>query len=514
MATTTTDDVRGSMTWITVSTMSAAFMAVLDISITNVVLVDIRGGLGIPLDQISWVTTSYAMANVTSLPMSGWMQRRFGLKRYFIAAVLLFTFASALCAISWNLESLVLFRALQGLSGGTLSPAAHNIMFSRYPREKHGMAAAFVSGSTATGPFLAPLIGGWLADVGDWHWVFLINVPFGLLSAYLAWAHIEQPNFVKPRTPVDLFGMGLLAVGMSSGVYVLEEGNRAGWADSPLILFLGVVSVISVVTLVVRVLEVVDPIIDLRALGDRRFAAAVALYFILGAAATGASFLFSLFCGVVLNYAPIDIGLVSLRACWNQVLIVALLAPLVRRCDARLIVAVGMVALFASMVMSTQLNALIDSSALVPPLFVRAAGVSMAYLALNVIALSHLDVRRRTNAASLTNLGRTLGGSLAVALLGTQIANGVQVETAALSPHLYAGNPVLAEHRSALMSRVSRDAWNTDAAVYELLDRRMSHEALTRTFNSLFFEAAVVILACFVLVFMLRDNRADRGSRP
>ncbi len=272
MASTAPSTITGSKAGITVAVMCAALMAMLDISIVNVALTDIRASFGTPLDQIGWVSTGYMMANVVVIPMTGWLQRRFGYRRYFAGSILLFTLASALCGTAWNLPSLVAFRVLQGVGGGAIIPTAQSILFARYPREEHGMAGGIFGLGAVTGPLLGPTVGGWLIDVSSWHWIFLVNLPVGILAAALAWRFIEEPGYQRPDVPVDTFGIGLLAVGMASLQYVLEEGNREGW-DSTEILILATVAAIALVTFFVHELETAHPVVDLRVFANRSYSA-------------------------------------------------------------------------------------------------------------------------------------------------------------------------------------------------------------------------------------------------
>src|SRR5215475_1615630 len=235
--------------------MAAALMAMIDISIVNVALSDIRASFGTPIDQIGWVSTGYMMANIVVIPMTGWLQRRFGFRRYFSTSVMIFTIASALCGLAWNLPTLVVFRVLQGMGGGAIIPTAQAILFQRYPRHQHGTAAALFGLGAITGPLLGPTIGGYLIEWSSWHWIFLVNVPIGAVAALLSLRFVEQPNFVPPAgdsAKVDGFGIALLAVGMASLQYVLEEGNRDGWFESKTILVLAALAAISLVTFVVH----------------------------------------------------------------------------------------------------------------------------------------------------------------------------------------------------------------------------------------------------------------------
>ena len=186
--------IQGSKAAITITAMAAALMALIDISIVNVALSDIRASFGTPIDQIGWVSTGYMMANVVVIPMTGWLQRRFGFRRYFSTSVLIFTAASALCGLAWNLPTLVLFRILQGMGGGAIIPTSQAILFSRYPRAQHGMAAALFGIGAITGPLLGPTIGGYMIEWASWHWIFLVNVPIGLTVAFAMPRVLEEPD--------------------------------------------------------------------------------------------------------------------------------------------------------------------------------------------------------------------------------------------------------------------------------------------------------------------------------
>ncbi|HYQ18070.1 MAG TPA: MFS transporter, partial [Polyangiaceae bacterium] len=208
-----TEQVTGSKLGITAVVMTAALMAMIDITIVNVALNDIRASFGTPIDQIGWVSTGYMMANIVIIPMTGWFQRRFGYKKYFAGSIALFTVASALCGLAWNLPSLVLFRALQGLGGGAIIPTAQSILFARYPQKEHGMAAALFGLGAITGPLFGPTIGGYLIEWASWHWIFMVNVPLGCIAALLAMRFIDEPGF-KPLSgeaaKIDVFGIALL----------------------------------------------------------------------------------------------------------------------------------------------------------------------------------------------------------------------------------------------------------------------------------------------------------------
>src|SRR5580698_8454741 len=347
---------RGPKVAITIVVMLAAVMAMIDISIVNVALTDIRASFATPLDQIGWVSTGYMMANIVVIPMTGWFQRRFGFRAYFTASVILFTTASVLCGTAWNLPSLVAFCMLQGLGGGAIIPTAQSILFARYPREQHGMAAGLFGLGAITGPLLGPTIGGYLIDMSSWHWIFLVNVPVGIAVAALAWRFIEEPGWKADRTPIDGIGIALLATGMPALQYVLEEGNRDGWFDSTRIVVLAGVAVVSLVTFIVHVLEAPNPIVDLRVFKNRSYAAGTGINFLTGLALFASSYLFSLFCGTVMGYTALDTGRVFLVAGLAQIILMPIVGQLAPKIDARVMLVIGVTIVGASQWIGSQLT--------------------------------------------------------------------------------------------------------------------------------------------------------------
>lgn len=492
---------RGSKVAITVVVMLAALMAMIDISIVNVALTDIRASFATPLDQIGWVSTGYMMANIVIIPMTGWFQRRFGFRRYFTVSVIVFTAASALCGAAWNLPSLVVFRILQGLGGGAIIPTAQSILFARYPKEQHGMAAGLFGLGAITGPLLGPTIGGYLIDLSSWHWIFLINVPIGLGVAALAWKVIEEPEFVPDKRRIDATGVVLLATGMPALQYVLEEGNREGWFDSSTILVLAAVAVISLVTFVVHVLEAPNPIVDLRVFKNRSYAAGTGINFLTGLALFSSSYLFSLFCGSVMHYTALDIGRVFLVAGLVQVLLMPIVGKLAPKIDPRIMLFVGVSIVGASQWIGSQLTGAAGFSDLVMPQLVRAVGLAFIFIPVSVAALSDLRPEERGNATGLFNLTRELGGSLGTAWMGKVVADGVVTHGQHIAAHLTPYDPSV-QDRIAMLSHAGLPA---DL----ILASGVQNQALVMSFNDGFRLAMVAILVGIGLVMLLRKPRSS-----
>lgn len=501
------EQIAGSKLIITLVAMGGALMAFIDISIVNVALSDMRASFGTPLDQIGWVSTGYMMANIVVIPMTGWFQRRFGFRRYFSASVLLFTAASALCGLAWSLPSLVAFRVLQGLGGGAIIPTAQSLLFARYPKAQHGMAAGLFGLGAVTGPLLGPTIGGYLTSWASWHWIFLVNVPLGLLVAMVAARVIEEPGFKAPREPIDVFGIVLLAVGMPALQYVLEEGNREGWFESATIVALSVVAAITLITFVVHELEAKNPVVDLRVFTNRTYAAGTVVNFLTGLALFGSSYLFSLFCGSVMRYTALDIGRVFLAAGLLQVFLMPLVGRIAPKMDGRWLLVLGIVIVAASQAVAGTLTSLAGFSDLVRPQLYRAVGLSFIFIPVSVMALSDLAGDQRGNATGLFNLTRELGGSIGTAWMGMVVTNGIKLHGSALGSHVTVFDPAVQEQMAALTGTVGTRAASGQLVPEAILQLRVVGQAMVLSFEDGFRLAGLAILMGLVAVALMKRQK-------
>ncbi len=495
--------IQGSKTAITITVMAAALMAMIDISIVNVALNDIRASFGTPIDQIGWVSTGYMMANIVVIPMTGWLQRRFGFRRYFSVSVVIFTTASALCGLAWNLPSLVLFRVLQGMGGGAIIPTSQAILFARYPREQHGMAAALFGLGAITGPLLGPTIGGYMIDWASWHWIFLVNVPIGLVVAFVIPRVLKEPSFVPDTSRIDAVGIALLAIGMASLQYVLEEGNREGWGDSTLILALGAIAVIALVTFIVHELETPNPVVDLRVFKNRSYAAGTGLNFLLGMAVFGAAYLFSLYCGSVMHYQALETGRVFLLAGASQIFLMPLLGKMTNRLDPRYLLVFGVTVTSLSQWLASHLTAEAAFSDLVFPNLIRSLGLVFVFIPVSVASLSDLPLAQRGSATGLFNLTRELGGSLGTAWMGKVVADGIVIHSSRLAEHVSAYSPVAQESWLGITRR-GMDAAST-------LMGRVTQQAMVMSFEDGFRLTMLTIGTGIVMVVLLKRTRPGQS---
>jgi len=504
--------VSGSKLAITLVAMAGALMALIDITIVNVALNDIRASFGTPVDQIGWVSTGYMMANIVVIPMTGWFQRRFGFRRYFAASIFVFTAASALCGLAWSLPSLVLFRALQGLGGGAIIPTAQSLMFARYPKAQHGMASALFGLGAVTGPLLGPTLGGYLIDWANWHWVFLVNVPLGVIATYAALRVIEEPGFTPARDRIDVVGIALLATGMPSLQYVLEEGNRDGWFEDRTIAVLAGVAFVTLSTFVVHELETEHPIVDLRIFRNLGYAAGTEINFLVGLALFSGNYLFALYCGVVMHYAALDIGRIFLVAGVCQIFIMPVLGRMMGKVDPRIFLAGGILGVVASLWMNTHLTPEMGFTDLVWPQVVRAAALGFVFVPVTVLSLSDVPLARRGNATGLFALTRELGGSIGTAWMGLVVDNASKVHASYLRECVSPTNPIFQERSAALRLSLAHSTWTTNLVPEEALDRLVKLQANVLSFEEGFTKAAMVFVVALVLVFFLKRPQSASGT--
>jgi DHA2 family multidrug resistance protein len=506
--------IQGSKALITVVVMVAALMAMIDITIVNVALNDIRASFGTPIDQIGWVSTGYMMANIVIIPMTGWFQRRFGFKLYFAGSIALFTLASALCGLAWSLPSLVLFRALQGLGGGAIIPTAQSILFARYPQREHGMAAALFGLGAITGPLFGPTIGGYLIDWFSWHWIFMVNVPLGLVAALLATRVIREPGFAPPQgeaARIDVFGISLLAVGMASLQYVLEEGNREGWLESPWIAALGAVAAVSLVTFIVHELETKHPVVDLSVFKNRSYAAGTGLNFLTGFALFSGSYMFSLFAGSVIHYSALDIGKVFLVAGTVSVVVMPVMGRLSTKVDGRILLSIGVTVVALSQYVASHLTQSAGFWDMVTPNMIRSFGLGFIFIPVSVLALSALGPEQRGNATGLFNLTRELGGSLGTALMGMLVSDDIKRFGSYLRENVASSNPLAQEQLASISANLGSQTAQRDLVAEHVLNLRVTTQAMVKSFENGFRWTAFSIALGLILILLVKRPKAAGG---
>ncbi len=328
----------------------ATFMEVLDTSIANVALPHMAGTLGASQEEATWVLTSYLVSSAIVLPISGWLSNRFGRKRFYMTCVAIFTACSLLCGFARSLPLLIFARILQGAGGGGLAPSEQAILADTFPVEKRGQAFAVYGMAVVVAPAIGPTLGGWITDNFNWHWIFFINIPVGLLSLYLSNRMVEDPPHLKARreaakhSKVDFMGLGLVATGVGFLEFTLDKGQEKDWFGSPMIVTFASLAAITLVVFAIWEWNHNDPIVDLKLLKNRNFGTAVFLQLILGMVLFGSTVLIPQYLQVLLGYTAERAGMVLSPAGFVMMIMMAVAGRSLGKFDPRLMVALGYMA--------------------------------------------------------------------------------------------------------------------------------------------------------------------------
>ncbi|CAM5438249.1 Multidrug resistance protein B OS=Afipia felis OX=1035 GN=emrB_2 PE=4 SV=1 [Afipia felis] len=422
----------------------ATFMEVLDTTIANVSLRYIAGGLAVGLDESTYVITSYLVANAIVLSISGWLSTVIGRKRFYMSCVAVFTMASLLCGFAWNLQSLVLFRILQGLGGGGMATSEQAILADSFPPAKRGQAFAIYGVAVVVAPIVGPTLGGWISDTYSWHWIFLINVPMGLLSLFLVGTLVHEPSGAEEERAkllskglrVDYVGFALVAVGLGSLEFVLDEGQRNDWFGSNMIVTFAVMSAVCLIALVAWELICEDPIIDIRLLGRRQFGTCFLAMLGTGAIVVATTQILPQFLQTELGYTAMLAGLVLSPGGLVTLLMMPVTGRLIGWVQAKYLIAAGATIAALSMWSLTSLNGNITYSYAAMSRIYLALGLPLLFLPITTASYEGLPPDKTNQASALINVARNLGGSLGVALVQTLLAQRQQFHQSRLVEHI------------------------------------------------------------------------------
>ena len=465
---------------IAVAVMASAMMELVDTSAVNVSIPYIAGNLSASIDEATWVLTSYLISNAIILPLTGWLAARVGRKRLLLTAVTGFTVASMLCGLAPTLPLLIVCRVLQGFFGGTLQPTTRAILLETFPREERGHAMAMWGVGIVVAPILAPVLGGWLTTDYSWRWVFFINLPVSIFGLVMVQMYVFDPPYLRRVSRgVDYWGMGMLALGVASLQVVLDKGQEADWFSSHYIAALAIVAAACLIAFIIWELRARDPVVHLRLLKYRTFAAGVCLSVVLFFVLYGSILLLPLFMQEVLNFPAITAGF------WNAPRGIAtmILMPLAgfligRRWDMRAMIFGGILASAAGVL----LFSLLDYSAgpwnfLVPQL-VMGAGLSFVFVPFATITVDPIPNHEMGYATSITAFTRNIGASFGISIAATLLARQSQVHQNRLVAKLSAADPRLRQLHAALqaylhhagssLALAGHQAW---AVIYLLVQR-------------------------------------------
>ncbi len=484
---------------VTITIMSATVIAIIDTSIVNVAIPTIQESFAASIDQVNAVATFYIISNVIVMPLTGYLSALWGRKQLYAGAIVLFTLASLLCGLAWNLESLVLFRIIQGLAGGALLPSAQAILFETFPREEHGKAMGIFGLGVIVGPALGPVLGGYLTDTVGWRSIFTVNVLPGILATVMVLRFIVNPPYLKkPEGKFDWPGLATLMIGLASSQYALENGQRLGWFNSGLITFLTLLGVVNLAYLVRRELVTDNPVIDLSVFSNRTFAAGNIIGVLAGFSLFGVLFILPILMSQILHFNTIQIGLALMPGALSTALAMPIAGRLVDRLDPRIPLAVGIAIFVVATWQFSYLNMRSGYWDLFWPQVGRGIGLGLVFVPLSSATLGSISIAKTASASGLYNLVRQLGGSAGIALLTLMLQ------------HLEAFH--WRQLAGANLSSVSKGAISSSgepSAIASLSDA-VHQQAAVLAYNDLFRYSALIFATAYLPLLFLKVKRTSR----
>jgi DHA2 family multidrug resistance protein len=503
--------------WIvTISVMLATFMEVLDTTVVNVSIPHISGNLSATYEEGTWVVTSYLVANAIVLPMSGWLASYFGRRKMLLFCVAGFTLASLLCGTATSLTQLIVFRVFQGLAGGGLQPLAQAILFETFPKEKHGQAMAAYALGIIVAPIVGPTLGGWITDNYTWRWIFYLNIPVGIFSLGMMARFIHDPSYLKLKRDagVDLWGIGLLALGLGSLQILLDTGQRKDWLGSRDIRIEALLCVAGLLAFVWREFTVAHPIVDLRALKDRSFAVGVCLMSAVGFCLYASMVLLPQYLETLLNYPSMQAGLALSPRGLGSLLLTFIVGAIAARMDVRKLLVGGFAVAAGTMFMLAGLNLNAGYWDIFWPQVLQGGAMACMFIPLSAAAMSHVPRERMGNATSIFNLMRNIGGSVGIAVMTTLLARRQQFHQNRLIEHILPGRPrtyeLLHQFTGFFILKGSDPATASRQALGALYGM-VRQQAAMLSFVEAFKVMGLVFLVMIPMVILLKDPKKNHA---
>ena len=483
----------------TIALSLATFMTVLDSSIANVSIPAIAGDLGVSPAQGTWVITSFGVANAVAVPLTGWLTRRFGQVRLFLASVLLFTLTSWLCGLAPNIESLVACRILQGLVAGPLMPLSQTLLLASYPPALAGTAMAFWGMTTLVAPVTGPLLGGWITEHIAWPWIFYINVPVGLLTAFMTWSIYRRRDPGAQRVPADLVGLALLVVSVGALQVMVDKGKELDWFASTEIVALAVVAAVGGVFLVAWELTDRHPIVNLRLFARRNFlvgsttlAVAYGLFF-------GNVVLLPLWLQQWMGYTATWAGVAMAPVGLLAILLSPWVGRRVGRLDPRRFVTLAFIGFAFVLWMRSRFTTEVPLEVILLPIFLQGAAMAFFFIPLQTITLSGLTPEEMPAAAGLSNFLRITAGAVGTSLFTTLWEQRAAMHRARLAETLQTGHLQAAQVLDQLAA-----AGMTPEQALSSVSRLLDRQAYTMGMTDVYLLSSALYAALIVAVWLAK----------
>jgi DHA2 family multidrug resistance protein len=498
--------------WVIAGTVVlGSFVSVMDISIVNVAMPQMLGTFGVSLDTITWVAVSYSIAEIVLVTMAAWFSTLLGRKRFYILSFGLFTGASVLCGLARSLEMMVVARVLQGIGGGGLIPVGQAIMLETFPEEERGMAMAVYMMGVVVAPTVGPVIGGWLTDAYGWPWIFYINLPVGIIGMLLAGAVLVDPHYVRRTLArIDVIGIGLLTIGLTTLQLFLERGERENWFESNFIIVTAAVALVTLVALVWWELRVEEPVVNLRVLKNMPFMSGTCLGFIFGVTLFGSIFIQPLFLQHLRGYAVFDSALILMPRAAVMLVLAPIAGRLYNHVDSRLLIGAGIALMVVGYYDMAHFNLEVGAVQMLRSLLLSGAGMAFMFSVMTAASMRTVPLPLMMAASGLYVLSRRIGGNIGYAFVAAQVSHRSAFHRARLVDHITpydAGTGYTFQEMTLRLADSGLPPGLTEDTAVKLLDLSVNRHATMMAYNDVFWSMGVMFVVCVPFLFTLGSRK-------
>jgi len=508
----------GSAKWILVGTaLSCALIELIDSTVVAVARPEMMGSLGATTLEIAWVISAYAIGNVITVPLSAMLSNLFGRKVYFTASVILFTFSSLMCGLSASLWTLILWRFVQGLGGGGLLSTSQSIMGDAFPPKEIATATAIFGVGMMVGPAVGPVMGGYITDNWSWHWIFFINVPIGIVAAFLSWTFVpDLAEAVKPKK-IDWWGIIFLIIGLCSLQYFLEEGANKYWFQSSEITFFFILAIIGLIALVWHELIVEEPAVNIKLYKNFNLAIGHLLNLILGMMIIGLSFIFPLFTQVTLNWTATQQGTFLISSAIASAVAMMFVSKIVlKKINYNMSAIIGVLMFSTFLILLSFSSPDSSEKTFFWPFILQGVGKAFMMVPIMSMALSGLRGKDLAQATGLSNIMRQLGSAIGIALMGIYLNHESAFVKSNLIGNVNEYNNTITERVAAYSQNFISSGYSTDDAnrvAYQILDNNVTKQQQFVCYDNAYIAVGLIFLVCIPLILLIR-NKKNNPDEP
>lgn len=509
---------------VTLSVTFGTLMGAIDSSIVNVAIPHIRGAVGASITEITWIATGFIIATVIVMPLTAFMGRFFGQKRFYLFSLVLFLVGSALCGMARSLPALVAFRAVQGLGAGALQPTEQAILRQTFPPEEQGMAMALFGMSVMLGPAFGPTLGGYIVDHYSWEWIFYINLPVGALGLFMVTKFVQEPEDIraanaalaeKQRGHLDWLGIMLLTLGLGALQYILEEGQGEDWFESKLIVGATLFTVFALIAFVIRELTAPVPAVNLSLFKDKVFMSGTLIGAMMFAMLMANMFLLPLFMQELLGFTAVNSGLALMPRTLVMMVATPIVGRIYNRVSPRVLIAIGVVLFSVGAYQMSQFTLETTQRGIVGAIVIQGVGFSCLFVPLTTVALSTIPRHKLTDATGLNSLLRQIGGSVGLAVFATYLTDASQTARAGIATHLTATRPVVQSFLHAAEAGLRAHGYDPVSAEHGALAAlagNAARQASVVGFDQVFLLSGIMFLFVLPVLIFLKDDRGTNRA--